>query len=667
MTLLVDLNGSFLCPYQVVIDLNTQLSKPLASINADAFTPICELETVNDWINLESLGKPDAIKAQALCEKVSEPLISSRTVELDVATYEGVLTNDNLYCLLFLGQHLPSLSLCFYVKAEKEEALKEILTPLLENKTVVVNFKQSRVNNTLLLEQNRNQLLEKMGFACFKYPQNGPLSPTELSKCIGYAWVCLKSGAYDIGANALTWALESPGLPDAMHETLFMQLQLIRFLSHQYETVTQTQFPETFAFLKPDDVTSLHFIKAYSATLTRNLSVAATHFKQCHVDEHMALSDENSLYRLNLYALFLVLQKNEALALTLENRIQDYIKQHDIQVVGLKYVNFINTARLYKKSKQYQKSLSYYTKAYQEISGCGYAPSDHIYYNMNLGSLYEAAGDTEKALFFWVKTAIHWLSFNNKYALSWRPRLILCQEKITDTLKPLSIEKANQFLQEKIAHLLALSGMQRTASSSCDITFGAVNRSTQALDACYIANNMLLYGYCDTTTNKCPCELTALVAQVLKQTMVIEESHNRLSIDVQNEFYPISKAQAWTAAKIAGCRICYYDNEALFYDEAQTQACLEKTGLVLAPAITELQSIPSGLKLRYNRSFLTKTMEAVDEIHFIQWLERVKTVSFNQLDANNRETFARLLEKKVVMLIYPSATMDHLREAQAIQ
>lgn len=368
----------------------------------------------------------------------------------------------------------------------------------------------------------------------------------------------------------------------------------------------------------------------------------------------LVLENENSLYRLNLYALFLALQNKDETAMTLEFRIKDHIQHHDINVVGLKYVNFINIARLYKKSKQFDNALKYYTWAYQEISGGGYAPSDHIYCNMNLGSLHEAAGNVETALFFWIKAAIHWLSFKNKYALSWRPRLILCQEKLTDVLKPLSIEKANQFLYEKINGLIALCSIQLTASKDNNIQF---RTETRDFDTCYVANNMVIYGASESSLfvrQEASVNLNHLVTQFLKQTMNIQNAHDILAIDILNEHFPHSAEQSWIYAILAGCKKCYYNGHAIDYDQIQTQQLLNQTTISLAKSIHSITTTPTGLRLIYNRSFLNKTITDPNEVKFIHLLQHEKQVNVKSLDANMRVFLAALVEKRVAMIHYPS-------------
>jgi tetratricopeptide (TPR) repeat protein len=431
MKFIVNLSGDFLFPFQAAIDIAEQLSSNLVKQFAMlAISPICELNSVNDWINLESLGKPVALRAESLVDRLKVLFNKNNitSIELHIYTVNNYLTADNEYILLFLSKLPIKLDILFF-----------------EASTVA----------------NRNALWKEIGFQ-FDNLNN-------INILIPYAWMCLKSGADELGCLLIERVLSVIKPTEKDFEQLFMQLQLIRFLAHRYLQVTNTNFPEQFIHLDKEEINHLYFIKAYSATLCRNTSIADIFFKKCEINSKSSMTDEKSLYRLNIYALFLVLQGKLEEALELEVKIQNYIKENQIDVVGLKYVNFINIARLYKKLKNFDHSLLYYEKAYEEIRDA-YTVSDYIYYHINLGGLHEAAGDFEKAINHWIRALIFWQSAKNPLSLSWRPRLILCQEKITDILSPLSVEKVNQFFYQKINYLFSKSNINNFSNNTFDLS-----------------------------------------------------------------------------------------------------------------------------------------------------------------------------------------------------
>ena len=58
----------------------------------------------------------------------------------------------------------------------------------------------------------------------------------------------------------------------------------------------------------------------------------------------------------------------------------------------------------------------------------------------------------------WIKVGLSWLSCSKPLAMPPRTRLVLCQERITDTIFPLSPEKVSHFLLNKIqlSYILSL-------------------------------------------------------------------------------------------------------------------------------------------------------------------------------------------------------------------
>ncbi|QRN04053.1 hypothetical protein GH742_09300 [Legionella sp. MW5194] len=648
MKLTVNLNGNFLCPFQAFVDIAKALS-PLPALPMQVFTPLCELTTINDWINLESLGQPTAIRAQALSLQV-QALLRAKAVnslELHVQTADGWLSRDNLYLFLFLN-HSVRVRFVFHVKPEHLQKLKQTLSSVGEASWDIAY--QTDLTPTVPCLEGPQALLEAVGFD-FNFKEALTLTEAEVQQLIGYAWVCLKAGASETAGRALDEVLTRCHLSTSQRESVLMHLLLTRFLAHQYEEVTAKALPDALVSLSSADAASLHFIKAYSATLTRNLPVAANHFKACQVHEDMPLTDENSLYRLNLYALFLVLQGREDTALALEMRIKTFIEDHQIRITGLNYVNFINIARLYKKAKQFDDALHYYNLAYDEISGGGYTVYDQIYYCMNLGAVYEAQGHHEKALHFWVNAALHWLACDNPYALSWRPRLILAQEKITDILKPLSVAKADEFLYGKIMQLLKAVGMDLPADKEC--LYGFTAKKT-TVNTAYADRHVMVYSTATSLTS-CPDfspvrqRLQACVSRFLKQSLAMDENHTVLYVDSGQERLDVSADEAFVIAALNGCEACYYRGRRLALSEEKKNALLNDVQVQLTPAIQSIQTKDGGLELKYHRSFLNKRLSDPLSIELIKRLKHKEGLSYHQFKANEQLALQGLVEKKVVV------------------
>lgn len=664
MKFIANLNGTILCPYQILLDIAEQIPNSTTRINHLAFIPICELNSTNDWINLESLGKPVALRAKAICDTISASLQNEKITDLSLDVYiKGPLMSDNLFSLIFLADTLNSIELTFISTQENLACLKASTVHLFDKENISIQFKSD--NNLdepsaskqmlLKLKETRQQSIKQFGFSINDDALTQDQIPDSvINQLIGFSWVCLKSGGYDIACQLLEKIQSHHSTSDEMQEQLFMHLLMVRFFSHQYALIANSDFPEVFKTLGQPEVQTLQFLTAYSATLSRNLSVANKFFIKCNITEEMPLTDENSLYQLNLFALSKVLQGETDTAFKLEFRIKDYIKEQLIDTVGLKYVNFINIARLYKKTKDFDQSFNYYNQAYNEISGGGYTTSDHIYYNMNLGSLSEAAGDHEQALLYWIKTAAHWLACSNKYALSWRPRLILCQETLSDVTKPLPIEKANTFLFDKIKELIQTCALEISNTTRTEYQFVEDHFSIQK-QHCFINNNIVLYSgtiesrFTPLKTTPSEQKLATLVSQCIYHMMDIPKDQNVFIIDTQLDIDFLNTAEeAMAFANFSNCPSCYFNGQWLKLENMNT---LKAMNASLSKVIQTVTPTEKGLEVQYKRSFLNKTLLDQKEIDLVSQLKQTDMISIEHypLDIVNQ-----LAKKRILNFSYPN-------------
>lgn len=665
MKFITDLNGTILCPYQILLDISEQIPNNPTRITNLAFLPICELNSTNDWINLESLGKPVAIRAKTICDVLTPLLKNQNIVDLSLDVYcNNGLSSDNLFSLLYLVESFNSIELTFFTHAESLPCLKSSTLHLSNKKHISIHFKTDTHSSEMSanektvthLQNKRRQAIKTLGFTFDdNFLNNDQIPEFILNQLIGFSWICLKSGGYDIACRLLEKIKNHAGINSSMQEQLFMHLLMIRFFSHQYALITESEFPEQFQFLGQSEVKTLQFLKAYSATLSRNLSVAHDFFKKCNITEQMPLTDEHSLYQLNLFALSKVLQGDTDTAFELEFRIKDFIKDHQIDTVGLKYVNFINIARLYKKIKDFDQSFAYYNKAYNEISGGGYTTSDHIYYNMNLGSLNEAAGNNKQALLYWVKTAMHWLACTNKYELSWRPRLILCQEKLSDVTKPLPIDNANTFLFNKIKELIQSCEVDITDKSPQQFQFTDDSLSFKK-EHCFIKKNLLLFTRKQNTIlsiqKPSPAEqkLSTLVAQYIQTVMAIPEHQNVFIIDTQldTEFLRTAE-EAMAFANLANCDSCYFNGQWL---QLKNSVSIKPVNASLSKVIQALTQTDKGLLVQYKRSFLNKTLLDQSEIDVVNQLKETESLSLENIPDSSLNVISQLAKKRILNFSY---------------
>lgn len=659
MKSIVNLNATVLCPYQIILDLCEQIVPCPTNIIRQAFAPICELDATDDWINLESLGKPVAIRAKALCDTITTSLIKENGTTLSLAIYNDhhALGTDNLFCLIYLAQAFNTIELTFHTTADNLTALQASTAYLATIPNCTLHFKTNTSSDTdeerlALLANKRLQSIKTFGFTLNDSALDSDIiTENTVNQLIGFAWMSLKCGGYDIACQLLETAKLRTTSNPIMQEQLFMHLLMIRFFSHQYALVAEMQFPQKCQQITDAELKKLLFLKAYSATLSRNLPVAKACFIECGIDENLPLTDENSLYQFNLYALSKVLEGNTDTAFTIEFRIKDFIEAQQIKTAALKYVNYINIARLYKKTKQYDASFDYYKKAYQEINGGGYSTSDNIYYNMNLGSLSEAAGHNENALTYWIKAAMHWLACTNKYELSWRPRLILCSETLKDIANPLPIDKANRFLFDKVNSLIQLCGITlNDKSPTYQFSEDCLNTKKEQ---CFIAKNIVLFtGQLESSAlpkshDATEQQLTILVSQYIQRVMDIPKDANALIIDMQLEMSLLqTKDAAISFAKASDCSACYFNGDWLALEHSKPMQ------VSLSKLIKALNQTDKGLAVHYKRSFLNKILSDKHEIDFVNKLKQDNVLYTDQLTDSSEAILKQLAKKRMLHFDY---------------
>jgi tetratricopeptide (TPR) repeat protein len=411
-----------------------------------------------------------------------------------------------------------------------------------------------------------------------------------------------------------------------------LHLQLIRFHSHQYSAVTQQIYPK-FETLDTQSISYLHYIKAYSATLSRNPVIAGDNFKACDIHKDMAIVDEFNLYQLNIFALYNVIINNIDVAYDLEMKIESYIQDHDIKTVGLKYVNYINIARLFKKLEKYDVSLAYYQNAYDELSGGGYTASDYIYYNMNLGSLFEAWGETQKASTCWIKSALHWLVSENPYALAWRPKIILCGEKTSDLNQVLSLEKVTRFFIHKIESLIKLDAVEESHSQPLEFV---LNKSKISNAEAYVLDDLIVYSSLNRAIRAFGPrqQLQSFMSRVIRSLFHIDKNANTISIDYLSDDVIRKTKNFWPLSMIHNCEKWNINNENVSQAEIDHLKSTVELSVSLSALIHTVSEQDGTLNLNYHRSFMDKQLVNQAEIALVIELQSCKSFPVSKLPGN---------------------------------
>lgn len=662
MKVMANLNGILLCPFQVIIDILEQLNINKTPFSQLLFQPICKLEEVSHWVDLDSLGDPVALRAYELSSLLALALSEKNIDALDLTIFLGnaFLEIDNYYALLTLARLLEGkLKVTLFIDDELKEALAFYVEPSTHEKLTI----EIRSSSFLVEEHQPLQALKKMRYQLLKHSGfdffdsvTGEINTSNFkfdSSFIRYVWTALKGGSYPVSTRLLKYVLNQKKLSEPDQESLLMHLQHIHFLSHQHEVVIQQDYPSSFKFQLPEIIINLYFIKAFSATLLRRFDIAKDCFHLAGIHLTMPLVDENSLYQLNLLALYYLLKGDTDTAFMLEKKLNDFIEKNQIKTIAINYVVLINIARLYKKARKLDQSFIFYEKAYQQIREGGFTHFDSMYYNMDKAGIYESSEQYPKALTSWIKVALYWLSSANPYSLALKPRVVLCQEKVTETLAPLCTEKVTQFLVEKITALSEKLGYTFKLSNCPQQRLLSSNQQ-HSKDTAYLAEDILIYG-CEAK----PCEqvpplsavenkLHSLILSLIKEHLKIEIKENAVLIE---GLYENNSATSWhnhiALAALQGCSDYYWNERRFEQTDIQIINILAKTQLRLSKMILSSKTDPESIQFLFKRNFLNQTISSKKELAIIEHLLKGPT-SFTASGTFDSDSIIALLHRNVI-------------------
>lgn len=595
MNVLSNLNGLIRCPFQVIFDIALHMNTNKAAFSELLLKPLRPLETISDWVHLDSLGCPVALRAYEASHLLSLDLAQEGIYSLDLDVYLGddTLDIDNYYAIVLLSRLMRgALHVSFYV--DDKEALTQYVHDSRTNEQLHMTIHSSTrllESSAYLLQLNdlkaaRYAVLQAAGFHFFS-PESDRIKAFDFnSGFIRYVWMGLKTGAYPVSTRLLEYVLNTHPLSEQEHESLLMHLQHIHFLSHQHDVVVNQKYPHQFKYQLPEIVINLYFIKAFSATLTRQFEVAKECFNLAGIDASMPVDDENSLYQLNLLALYHLLKGEMALAFDLERRLNEYLETNKVSSVAMNYVVLINIARLYKKSQDFDQSFYFYEKAYKHIRAGGFTTFDSMYYNMDKAGIYESSGNRHKALTSWIKVALYWLSCANPFSLALKPRVVLCQEKVTDTLAPLNREKVNQFLFKKISLLSEQLGYEFDVSTPNQLHFISSDIK-HTKNTAYINNDLIIYG-CSVSRGEKIHPITQTEEHLHQLLSFLIHAHAKLNlhegaliIEASHEQMEYSSVDdCFCVAAMQGCSHYYWNDTRYSRDSEEVQERLSEIELM---------------------------------------------------------------------------------------
>jgi tetratricopeptide (TPR) repeat protein len=130
------------------------------------------------------------------------------------------------------------------------------------------------------------------------------------------------------------------------------------------------------------------------------------------------------MFLLNISALAEQRCGNHEAAQALEKRIERLIVEHGLQDARLRYVNWINLARLARYAKDLDAAEHYYSLAFSTVEG---APSegDSIHANLCRERIEDARGNHRAALDCLVRAAMYWCASDCPESLNWRVQTVI--------------------------------------------------------------------------------------------------------------------------------------------------------------------------------------------------------------------------------------------------
>ena len=244
-------------------------------------------------------------------------------------------------------------------------------------------------------------------------------------------WQRFVEGGYDIALRLTERAAECARNPMqrslAQTQAQGIRIPLMRFREAADEDDPSPVVPPTArAFLLQ--------CKGWGLVMTDHAADAEKYFQAAHDIFKSRRNSRECLYLLNIWALNKLKLNDFDGALALENKIEKALKVLDDRDWHLEYINFLNTARLYRRRHSFDKAKQYYDLAFDTTLGIR-SESDSIYANICSAYLHAEHGFAAEAFTFWLRSALHWVSSAVPEALASRvARAILQRPPLEETV-----------------------------------------------------------------------------------------------------------------------------------------------------------------------------------------------------------------------------------------
>lgn len=439
------------------------------------------LTNIDRWIDKEAFGKEYVVRAQDAAEFLCDAWKQNHTGVPNLLLFRGreKIGRDTEMILYFMQRNLGSFPVyCLQTEAlsplmleweirDSETCAPSDLYLQLHPEIGGPNTISLAGNNSLqqvtdpaeasrhyyarfleLTQQKIDPQVFQKGFSPAHYFKGQP------KEILRMAWRASFLGDYPL-AESLALEGYQQSTEASIKEEYLANLQIIRLTHGYFEEAALQEFPKEIHTEKHFRV--LWYSKAYCGTITRHLDIAGKGFEALGFSETLADRTVEDVYRLNIYALFQYLSKNVDKAKEIEHIIElrlDALPDPPVQIV---YLNSMNQARLFKYQKEYDRSFTYYQKAWKAIEG-SLIDYDLIYHPASFARLAEARGDWQEAYDMWVNSALYWSAKRCKEALAFRA-LGLILGKPVSAKEIVSRERMAQAYESRIRESAAKAGI----------------------------------------------------------------------------------------------------------------------------------------------------------------------------------------------------------------
>jgi hypothetical protein len=387
--IIADVSNTYCLPYSILFDILSYFDDQLLDAEIQSVFLNC-LPTASDyqsaidlWVDLESTGEIAMLMAKKLATVLKSYLDKFRKNDLSILVLcQGGLLNDNRYLIHYL-QKITKLKLDVTDKHAYSSTLRISLESYLG------------------------------WFGEFKVDKLG--CDHSIASVINYSWRCAGLGAEQLAFNLLELAMAASKHSE-IQSLYLVQLQFMRIATQYYKKAADE------SRVVSDDCSELSkklfLTKAWGNILSRRINLAGELFFKAGITMQTCASDIDSLYTLNIFALYQYLSGQVNNALTLEKRIKQVLSENHYSH-QVNYINSINLARLYRYQENYPSAKNAYDDAFYRHDTVN-SETQSIYANVCYGMLYEKQHRFDLALKFWLLAAIHWLSAKTPEALGWR-------------------------------------------------------------------------------------------------------------------------------------------------------------------------------------------------------------------------------------------------------